>query len=387
MRKLRILYWGIIPWATTGYGVSCRNITRLLREKHEVAIFSHYGLKGRPINYDGFIIFPNPSDSWGVEWVPYWFKKWQADVILQHFDALAIGGAISEMGLPLVSYSPVDCEPLPPATKAAVQRAVINVCETHFAEKVYHEAGITNTYYVPDHYDPKIYFPRDKAECRSKFGLPHDRLIFGAVATNYGPRKNLANLLKGYSIFLERNPEARDRTMLYLHCYPFLDGHNPLGYNLAQVWEQLGIGKNVAIPDPMDYAAGYPEEKMGELIASFDWYLATASGEGFGLPILFSMACGVPVIYNNYSAMPEIVADAGLALKPGEPYYIQTTFGWQVIPSTEDIAQKMEVAYKNPDLQHELGQRALNRAQENYSEKVVAPMWFKLFEEIEEKIW
>ncbi|MEW5959405.1 MAG: glycosyltransferase family 1 protein [Chloroflexota bacterium] len=38
--------------------------------------------------------------------------------------------------------------------------------------------------------------------------------------------------------------------------------------------------------------------------------------EGFGLPALEAMACGVPVIASNQSSLPEVVGDAGLLVEP-----------------------------------------------------------------------
>jgi alpha-1,3-rhamnosyl/mannosyltransferase len=38
--------------------------------------------------------------------------------------------------------------------------------------------------------------------------------------------------------------------------------------------------------------------------------------EGFGLPILESMACGTPVICSNSSSLPEVVGEAGLLFSP-----------------------------------------------------------------------
>ena len=38
--------------------------------------------------------------------------------------------------------------------------------------------------------------------------------------------------------------------------------------------------------------------------------------EGFGIPLVEAMSCGVPVITSNITSMPEIVEDAGLLVDP-----------------------------------------------------------------------
>src|SRR5690606_35896953 len=38
--------------------------------------------------------------------------------------------------------------------------------------------------------------------------------------------------------------------------------------------------------------------------------------EGFGLPVVESMACGTPVITSNITSLPEVVGDAAITLSP-----------------------------------------------------------------------
>jgi glycosyltransferase involved in cell wall biosynthesis len=41
--------------------------------------------------------------------------------------------------------------------------------------------------------------------------------------------------------------------------------------------------------------------------------------EGFGLPAIEAMSCGVPVLASNRSSLPEVVGDCGLFFDPQDP--------------------------------------------------------------------
>jgi glycosyltransferase involved in cell wall biosynthesis len=69
--------------------------------------------------------------------------------------------------------------------------------------------------------------------------------------------------------------------------------------------------------------------------------------EGFGLPALEALACGVPVIGSNASSVPEIVGDAGILVDPKDA---RAMAGALIAVCTEDL------------LHDELGERALKQA-------------------------
>ena len=55
-----------------------------------------------------------------------------------------------------------------------------------------------------------------------------------------------------------------------------------------------------------------PVHDLAELMAGADVFCLPSRFEGFGLPALEAMACGVPVVVSDCGALPEVVGDAGI---------------------------------------------------------------------------
>jgi glycosyltransferase involved in cell wall biosynthesis len=56
--------------------------------------------------------------------------------------------------------------------------------------------------------------------------------------------------------------------------------------------------------------------------------------EGFGLPPLEAMACGLPAVVSNVASLPEVVGDAGLLIDPHE--VDELTVGmWRILNDSE----------------------------------------------------
>jgi len=75
--------------------------------------------------------------------------------------------------------------------------------------------------------------------------------------------------------------------------------------------------------------------------------------EGFGLPPLEAMACGVPVIASNVSSIPEVVGDTGILLDPQD---------------TTGLTEAMTLLTCAPDIRAVMSAKALQRSQSLFME-------------------
>lgn len=119
------------------------------------------------------------------------------------------------------------------------------------------------------------------------------------------PRKRYNSLIRSLAPVLARNPDWA----LILHCNPSDQG----GYlpdTLSKLPEP--VRSQVLLTD----AAGIPRDLLTVLYNSADLYVSN-SAEGFGLTIAEAIACGVPAVGIDYSAVPEVIGPAGVTVKEG----------------------------------------------------------------------
>jgi glycosyltransferase involved in cell wall biosynthesis len=77
--------------------------------------------------------------------------------------------------------------------------------------------------------------------------------------------------------------------------------------------ERLGLERRVEL-------AGYVEhEGLASLYRGAACLVFPSRYEGFGLPVLESMASGTPVVASRAGAVPEVAGDAAVLVEPGDP--------------------------------------------------------------------
>jgi glycosyltransferase involved in cell wall biosynthesis len=144
------------------------------------------------------------------------------------------------------------------------------------------------------------------------------------------PHKNLPRLLEAYSISGIR----RDVRLV-------LSGNSDR--HMSREIERLGLSGDVVFVDS-DTDGDLSDIYRGALALVFP-----SLYEGFGLPPLEAMACGIPVLTSKVCSLPEVVGDAGVLVDPLD---------------VEAIADGIRRLVLDSDLREELRQKGLLRAKE-----------------------
>lgn len=161
--------------------------------------------------------------------------------------------------------------------------------------------------------------PRPAQETRAaleRHGLSHGRYLL-AVGT-LEPRKNLATVLDAYASL----PDA-------------LRARFPLAVVGMQGWGDR--------PQPRGDVRllGYlPQDDLASLYAGARLFLYPSIYEGFGLPPLEAMACGVPVIVSRRASLPELVGDAAILVEPDDVSGIASS----IVELVEDSQRREDLA-------------------------------------------
>ena len=115
------------------------------------------------------------------------------------------------------------------------------------------------------------------------------------------PRKNLARLLQAWRQIEKRIP---------VDVWLVLTGKQG---NSRVFAHEAGLNE---LPPRVHLTGHVMDEQLPALYAGAMVFAYPSVYEGFGLPPLEAMACGVPVLTGNQTSLPEVVGDAGVMVDP-----------------------------------------------------------------------
>ena len=115
------------------------------------------------------------------------------------------------------------------------------------------------------------------------------------------PTKNIVTLVKAFASVPERLRRTHDLVLV---------GDVAKRADVRQAIEREGIGSQTRLIGVV------ADDALIELYQRAGIFAFPSLYEGFGLPVLEAMACGVPVICSNSSSLPEVAGDAALLVDP-----------------------------------------------------------------------
>ena len=167
------------------------------------------------------------------------------------------------------------------ATKEEILKRNWNVDEKKI-EVVYE--GVSEEFY------PKSEEEVDKIRKKYEIGKNPYLLFVSTIQ----PRKNIPNMIRAFSQFISENENMKNTLLL-------IAGKKGWDYEKSlEAPQKYGVEKNVK------FLGRVPEEDLPILYSGAKGYINVSFEEGFGLPLLESMACGVPSVVSNIPAHKEV---------------------------------------------------------------------------------
>ena len=173
--------------------------------------------------------------------------------------------------------------------------------------------------------------PERIPEVKKSLGIEGDYFLYlGTIE----PRKNLERLIKAYHICTQRIGSDLPKLVL-------AGGKGWLYDSIFAKVTELGL------TDRVIFTKYVPSEDMNPLMCGAVAFVFPSIYEGFGMPPLEAMACGVPVLASDAASLPEVTGDCAVIC---DAY------------SEESIAEGLLHLYDDTALRADLSRRGLERA-------------------------
>lgn|SRR5665213_2202884 len=291
-----------------------------------------------------------------------------------------------------IAYTPVDGEPIPKAWGPWLKNPERLVMETEYGYNtvknydasidhrwIYH--GCNSGKYYPLPLEAKLAVKKDiqylkitgENNLTYAKGLPENDFVVGTLARNQ-MRKNYDRNFKAFSIFAKNKPHAK----LWIHAAPV-----DLGYNLVQLAYFFGIQNKVIFSTKASTRDGLSEEEMNLVVNMWDVHFLPTQGEGFGIPILETMAAGVPQLVPDYTSHVEFAKKGGMLipLDPNDDYVMGLPHPiLRAFPKPSVCASLLETLHGDTALRVKLALGARETAKKMTWE-VTIPQWDAIFQE------
>ena len=354
---------------STGFGVVTNNIgNRLVERGHEVHVLAARWQGDPHLTKMEFwrADLEDPLDTYGKKRVVEILSRVEPDVVFILNDPHVICRLMfandfdPEQALrryrPVITYFTVDGDNLPEAWKVfsrhstAVAMSRFGQDQVPGSEMLYH--GVDTETFRPATQQRPIktssgHMVFSKRHAKQAIGYDPNRFLILRVDRN-GWRKDFGSTWKALVPVVAEH----DDIDVHFHCA----GNDMAGGPMmpALFSRDMATAERFKLSKSTKLAT----DDLVVLLNAADMVVSTSMGEGFGLTLAETIACGVPVVAQNISAIPEVVGPGALLIPPGP--VITSPSGQDLrIADTEAFTKAIDLLYRDGELRAELEKQGL----------------------------
>ena len=360
-RYTRGVAWNSIVNFPSGYAVSAKNMMLSLDAKNVDVRYKYVYGKGTPFPVEE----PEMSDNYIINVIRQReFNNNLPQIVYGQGDVFERNTGKYKIGFTMLETTGIPDE----WVRQANMMDEIWV-PSSFNVSTFRESGVTVPIYtIPLGIDYNFFNPHIKSYKK------HNKYTFLSIF-EWGKRKAPEVLLRAYSKAFSKKDDV------VLICKVI---NNDPSVDINREIAKLNLPDNG--PDILFlYNQKIADYQMATLYTSADCFVLPTRGEGWGMPILEAMACGLPTIATGWSAQTEFLNnDNGYLLESKNlieaeakcPYY--KGFRW-ADPSEEHLIELMRYVYNNQDIARNKGLLAAQEVKEKWT-------WDKSAEKIIERL-
>ena len=199
---------------------------------------------------------------------------------------------------------------------------------------------------------------KSKADAKRALELPDDCILAVRVDRN-SQRKNYADSVKALVPVMQKEPK--------LHVWFHAKAEDSVGIDFNLLVSRFpDVQDRFHWPGMFDTTIGWNLEDLVTVYNAGDFFLSTSGGEGFGLTLGEALACELPVIAMNVSAIPEVVGPGGVLLEPDRTYVpLSGQDNW--LPNVEAFTGAIRKMVSSKGARRDLGKAGRKHVVESFS--------------------
>ena len=252
---------------------------------------------------------------------------------------------------------------------------------TKYGQRALLEKDVRCEQPIPHGVDPEIFKPtpiRQRGLLRLQNEVDN-KFVISYLGTN-AKRKRLDLLVRSYAKFVN-NYDKEKRSVLLLKTKE--NGHYDIENVILTIAEEQ---KNPSLRDQIRVIEKeMSEQEVNQFINISDVGFNATSGEGFCVPTIEYLMCGVPFIAGRHTSFPELLG-RNLPLVSVEDMEIDSRFKWtRYNIDTDHAAEILSEYFENWSKRKVYDRQKLREIALNYTSDMMVNQWDKSFREFERK--